>query len=465
MNTTRHHTSISLFGILLILLSLNGCAGKKKGLNNDAGYISNITQSSVRYSEIHIPFSVKKDVLSELMNSALDSLLVSGAIPPVDGMDVTVERADNCIIEASEKDLLSSIPLKITVVKRVLIANVKAEGIVNLMTSTSVDIDPYWNIDTKTELIDYQWISPMRIIGGMGAFSVESIANKLIENSKQTFCDQVDRVLSEQLKVQDHVDRLSTQVREPIKIDEPYNGFIQISPDTIKLAGFQNKTDEISNVISVNVNSKLHSTRPAENAFKGIPRFEWSKMEGDSSTLALPAEISYQQIQSVVSSYLVGQTFSDGKREITINALKIRGSGRYIQAIAEVTGSFNGTLVINGIPDYDRSKGLLYARDIEVNVQTRNVLQKAAAWIGKGVIKRKLEELLQFSLKDQMGDIQALIDQNIESMVIAKGIDLSVRLDKIDIDEFLLLQDYIQSTILIDAEINVDVNDVPDLKF
>lgn len=451
--------------ILAVVFALSSCASKKRGAESTNDNITNIAPSSVRYSEIHIPFSIKKDVLSELMNIALDSLLESGMLGHVDGMEVQIERADNCIIEAAEKDILASIPLKITVVKQVLIANVKAEGIVNLMTTSSLDIDPYWNISSHTELVDYQWISPMRIVGGMGGFSVESIANKLIENNKEDFCAQVDNALSNQLKIQDEVDRLSKQIREPLKIEEPYNGFIQISPDTVMLAGFQNKSDVISNIISVNLNSKLHVTEPTNDAFKGLPRFEWASIEGDSSTLALPAEISYQQIQDVVSSYLVGQTFTDGGKSVTVKTLEIRGSGRYIQAVADVEGSFNGTLVINGIPDYDRQQNLLYAKDIDVQVKTRNVIQQAAAWLGKGVIKRKLEEMLQFSLKDQMGDIQDVIDQNIDAIVKSKGIDLSVNLDKIDIDEFLLLEDYIQATILIDAGINVEVNSVPDIGF
>ena len=465
MTKTLYKSSLTLALLAILFVVFSGCASRKNRVGNKDNYQSNITKSSVRYSEIHIPFSVKKSVLSELMNTALDSLLQSGVVQAIDGMNVQIERADNTIIEASEKDILASIPLKVTVIKKVLIANVKAEGVVNLMTSTGVEIDEFWNIDTQTELIDYQWIEPMRISGGMGGFSVESIANSLIENSKESFTKQVDDALKEQLKVQDKVDQLSKQIRNPIKIDEPYNGFMQLSADTVKLAGFQNQADEISNVISMNINSKLHSSKPSNEAFKGLPRFEWTSNEGDSSTLALPAEITYKQIEDVVGSFVVGQTFSDGNRSVTVNTLAIRGSGRYIQTIANVSGSFNGELVINGVPEYDRENNLLYMKDIDIKVQTRNVLQQAAAWLGKGIIKRKLEEQLKFSLDEQVKEIQSVVDDNIESMVKSRGVDLSVKLDKIDIDEFLLLQDYIQATMLIDAKINVEVNSVPDIKF
>jgi len=399
------------------------------------------------------------------MNQSLDSLIESGILDEVDGMKVIIERADDCQIEASEKDILASIPLKIIVVKRVLMTNVKAIGTVNLMTSTAFDIDPFWNISTQTELVDYQWTKPMRIVSGIGGFSIEKIANNIIEKSKQEFCDQVDDALSNKVKIQEYVDRLTNQVRNPIKVDEPYNGYIQVSPDTIMLAGFQNDSDVISNVVTFNVNSKLHSRKPIDGIFKGLPRFEWSDIEADSSTLALPVEISYKQIKDVVSSYILGQTFSDGNRSVTIKSLDIKGSGQLIQAIADVEGSFNGTLLVSGIPDYDKAKNLLYAKDIDIKVKTKNVFQQAAAWMGKGIIKKKLEELLQYSLNDQMGDIQELIDSNIESLVVNKGVDLTVMLNGIDIDEFLLLDDYIQSTILIDAEINVEVNDVPDIRF
>ncbi len=461
--------SIKIVFFFLAITGIFGssCASKKRSIANtaDRAYQSSIKQSSVRYSEIHLPITFKKSVLSELMNMSLDSLIESGILSEIDGMEVIIQRADDCYIEASERDILANIPLKITVVKKVLMTKVKAMGTVNLMTTTAVDIDPFWNVSTQTELIDYQWTKPMKVVSGIGGFSIEGIANSIIERSKQKFTDQVDDALSNKVRIQEYVDKVANNVRHPIKIDDPYSGYIQVSPDTIMLAGFQNDAEVISNVVTFNINSKLHANKPADGIFKGLPRFEWTDIEADSSTLALPVEITYQQIKEVVSSYIVGQTFTDNKRTITIKSLDIRGSGRHIQAIADVEGSFNGTLLISGIPEYDRENKLLYAKDIDVKVQTKNVIQQAAAWIGKGIIKSKLAELLQFSLKDQIGDIQHIIDRNLESMVVAKGVDMQVTLNEIDIDEFLLLSDYIQSTLLIDAVLKVDVNNVPDLKF
>jgi len=436
---------IGLFVLSIVVLLGSGCVSKKRNKVDTTieTYQSPIKQSSVRYSEIHLPITFQKSVLSELMNISLDSLIESGILSEVDGMQVIIERADDCYVEASERDILANIPLKITVVKRVLMAKVKAMGSVNLMTSTAFDIDPFWNVKTQTQLIDYQWTKPMKVVSGIGGFSIEGIANSIIENSKQKLTDQVDDALSNKVRIQEYVDKVTKQVRNPIKVDEPYNGYIQVSPDTIMLAGFQNDADIIRNVVTFNVNSKLHASKPEAGIFKGLPRFEWTDIEADSSTLALPVEITYQQIQDVVSSYIVGQTFTDDKRSITIKSLDIRGSGKHIQAIADVEGSFNGTF----------------------KVQTKNVIQQAAAWLGKGIIKSKLEELLRFSLKDQMDGIQDLIDSNLESLVAAKGVEMQVTLNEIDIDEFLLLPDYIQSTILVDAVLKVDVNAVPDLKF
>jgi len=458
---------IGLFVLSIVVLLGSGCVSKKRNKVDTTieTYQSPIKQSSVRYSEIHLPITFQKSVLSELMNISLDSLIESGILSEVDGMQVIIERADDCYVEASERDILANIPLKITVVKRVLMAKVKAMGSVNLMTSTAFDIDPFWNVKTQTQLIDYQWTKPMKVVSGIGGFSIEGIANSIIENSKQKLTDQVDDALSNKVRIQEYVDKVTKQVRNPIKVDEPYNGYIQVSPDTIMLAGFQNDADIIRNVVTFNVNSKLHASKPEAGIFKGLPRFEWTDIEADSSTLALPVEITYQQIQDVVSSYIVGQTFTDDKRSITIKSLDIRGSGKHIQAIADVEGSFNGTLLISGIPEYDRDNKLLYAKEIDVKVQTKNVIQQAAAWLGKGIIKSKLEELLRFSLKDQMDGIQDLIDSNLESLVAAKGVEMQVTLNEIDIDEFLLLPDYIQSTILVDAVLKVDVNAVPDLKF
>lgn len=461
-----HFTSVfrimnkSLFFLIAIICLASSCKTNKR-LASAKEYTSTIKQSSVRYSEIHLPFKVSKSLLSDLMNQALDTLLKSDDVKMVDGVDLELSRYDDAIIELAEKDILASIPIKLEVSKNILVTQVRAEGVVTLMTSTAFDIDPFWNITTKTELVSYDWTVPMKMKSGFGGISVESIANKIIESSKETLCTQIDEALSKQLKVQEQINNIANTIRRPIQIGDLYDGFIQISPDTIQLAGFQNNIDSVQNVLSINVNSKLHASKPSSQSFVGLPRFEWTETEEKSSSLALPIEITYLQLENLVKDFLVGQIFEADGRSITIKNLKLDNDGQYIAAEADVIGSFNGTLYMTGRPEYDKEKRQLFASDVDVQVKTKNVLQKAAAWIGKGIIKKKLEEALVFSFDDQISSLQEMIDENLSTMEGNSGIALLANLKSIDIDEFLLLDDYIQATLLIEGDLGASITNLP----
>lgn len=457
------NSPIKLVVCLIIAICLISCGANKKLANvSRTAKTTTIKQSSVRYSEVHLPFRVSKSLLTSLMNTALDSLLQAENAPKVDGVDLEISRKGNAIIELSEQDILASIPIKLEVSKNILVTQVRAEGVVTLMTSTSIDIDQFWNITTKTELVNYDWTEPMQMKSGFGGISVESIANKIIESSKESFCNQIDNALSEQLKVQEQIDKLANSIRQPIQVGDLYDGFIQISPDTIKLAGFQNNVDSIQNVLSINVNSKLHASKPSTQSFVGLPRFEWTKTEERASSLALPIEITYLQLENLVKDYVVGQIFESDGKSITIKDIKLDNDGQYIAAEVDVIGSFNGTLYVTGVPQYNKQKKELYATDVDVQVKTKNVLQRAAAWIGKGIIKKKLTEALVFSFDDQISDLQEMIDDNLQVLEGNSGIQLEAKLSSVDIDEFLLLDDYIQATLLIDGEIGAIINRLPD---
>ncbi len=445
---------IKIYLISFCILSLHvGCKSTKRAIGSKSN-TSTIKQSSVRYSEINIPVSISKALLSKSLDTTLDSILFDYGNQKVEGIDLEIMRRGNSLIEMNTKDILSTIPLKLEVSKNLLMTEVRAEGVVELVFSTNVDIDPYWNIVTKTEIVDHEWIEPMRMKSGFGGISIESIANKIIDNSKDKLCKQIDETLNKQLKFQEQINDFANQIRQPIKIHELYDGFIQISPDTIQLADFKNTYDAVSSVLSINVNSKLHAYKPDVESFRGLPRFEWTQSESNKSKLALPIEITYKQLESLVKSYLVGQIFESDGRSITIKDMSLTRDGQYIAAIVDVIGSFDGQLYLTGRPNYNKQKKELYASDVEINVKTKNIIQKAAAWIAKGVIKNRLEQEMVFSLDDQVTTLEGLINDTFANLTKETPLTFRSNIEAIDIDQFLLLDDYIQATLLIDGVID-----------
>ena len=126
------------------------------------------------------------------------------------------------------------------------------------------------------------------------------------------------------------------------------------------------------------------------------PPFAWKDKVRDSSLIQLIMELDYSHLQNVAKKNFEGKKFSEAGKTIEVVNIEVGKSSGRLQLAVDVKGSFNGKLILLGIPSFDKSKSLLYGDQVEISVKTGNVLHKAASWLLKGKIKNELEKNVAF---------------------------------------------------------------------
>lgn len=109
--------------------------------------------------------------------------------------------------------------------------------------------------------------------------------------------------------------------------------------------------------------------------------------------------------------------------------------------MTDITGSVNGTLIIKGKPKYDAVNNEFYMDNIDIQLKTKNILHKAAAWIGEGKIRNEMESKMKFSINKTIEEVQKNIDTQLKVINNKYDLEMKIGIGSADVESFELKPD------------------------
>ena len=123
-------------------------------------------------------------------------------------------------------------------------------------------------------------------------------------------------------------------------------------------------------------------SQPA-SASRPLPSLELTPRSGDGFHLALPILAEYPAINRLLAQRLVGNEIPSSVGDpLKIMSARLYGSGAHLILELGMTGGINGTLYAIGTPVLDTDTSTLRFERFNFTVETKNVLLKAANWVG-----------------------------------------------------------------------------------
>jgi len=169
-------------------------------------------------------------------------------------------------------------------------------------------------------------------------------------------------------------------------------------------------------------------------------------------------------IENALKENFIGKTFENDGKEITVHDIKLFGIDENIAVEVEASGSFNGTLILQGKPVYDKGKKEVYVDDLDISVNTNNILHKAGAWMFKSKIKNNLKDMMRISIKENIEMVQSKIDEYIKEINDQGDAELEIKLLDSDIKHLLIKTDTIYTGLQVDLRIDATVHDLVGIK-
>lgn len=409
------------------------------------------------YSDIVINYKLDKSGIRDTFNHAIDDALKANFDIPEYDIKLALSKQKDATVEIEGKNILVVLPLAIQVEKNTFLANLKAKGVLELTFVTNVDVDTIWNLTTKTSLSTYKWLEkPKLSIAGLN-LPIETISNLVIKNTKKQIEQSIDASVKESFTLKQKMKETMAIFDQPMQMDVSNGGWLDVKPEQMQLNKVQNGRYSSEGKIAMKMLNTFSTYKPqAQTITRPLPKVYWNEAIPDSSTFRLIADIKMMDINGLIKTNLDGRTFTAGDKSITLSNIVANCDYEFFRVVTDVAGSVNGTLIIKGKPKYDAIANGFYMDNLDIQLKTKNVLHKAAAWIGEGKIRKELESMLKFSIKDNIAGIQANINTQMADFNKKHDLEMKVKIGSIDVESFELKPGQIEA--LMKSKIYLEIN-------
>ena len=411
-------------------------------------------------STVNLNYKIDKQAINDTFNIVIDKYLDTDLEIDAMGMDVIITKEKDATMEFLGTQVLSTLPIRIDVTKNTFLKNLTGHGSLELHFITGIDIDTNWTLVTNTELADHEWIEKPKLNLGSIQINVSRLADEIINRSKATLEKQIDLSVKDQISFKDRLLDVLKYVEEPFLIDTLMNSWLSIRPEHIYMSHIQNDSEFAIGNVTVHGETKLSSSKPDIIPGIKLPQFKWETQLDDTSHINVVMDVTYNQVNQYLQENYKGETIKNGDKKITIHDIYMKREGEKLVVVSDVSGSIKGKLLVSGKPVFDNTKQKFYTEDIDIDIQTKNVIHKAGAWLFKGKIKNKLKDMLDFSIQDNLDQLQELINEQISSFSKEEQVEFDADLRKLYIERFVLDNDRLHAFVTFDIFLQSKIYDL-----
>jgi len=367
-------------------------------------------------SYLAINYKLDRQGIQDTFNLIADQMLATNLEIDAYGADIKIKKEDEATLDFEGKKIRINMPVAISVQKSTIFQNMNANGILDLTFESDMDIDSSWNLMTNSSLANYEWIKKPKLEMGGFSLPIEGIANSIIEKSKDEIARNIDLSIQEQFGLRSKVLEVMKYVEDPYLLDAEFNVWMLLTPESILISELSKNGIWTEGKFGIFADTKMSSEKPERIAGLSLPGFKWQESVDDVSNINLQLEADKIHVEELINQNFVGKTFSNDGIEITIHKAKLFGVKDEIAVETETSGSFNGTLIIRGKPQYDDDKKEIYVDDLDISVKTDNFLHRAGSWLFKSKIKNSLSAMLTISVAENVDLAQLKIDEYISGI-------------------------------------------------
>lgn len=393
-----------------------------------------------------LPLSVDIDVkkLEKSVNKKLTGLIYSGDSLMERDLSVKVWKVQDFAFSINNNTIVYRLPLKVNAKYRWKVEKFglsvsdeyEATGTISLSFKTSLFINKDWKLFARTESLGYQWIEePKLTIGGV-KLPVTKIADLALKNSQESITKSVDKALSDAVKLQDQIKMAWEMVQKPMLINPENNIWVKVTPKDIYVSPFVSRNNilTLSFAFQTQIESVVGS-EPAVGDLVPVPMFKQISRQPQPFNLNIAADVTYEKLASITKSQLVGKTFTEGKRSITITDLMLYSSDGKVIVAADVTGSIKGRIYFAGKMAYNQTTNMLEVFEPDFDIKTKSVLLKSANWLLHGLILKKITPYLTYNVSDALESAKKEANKQLAKYEVYDGVSLTGSLDNLSVTE------------------------------
>ena len=399
-------------------------------------------------STVHVPVSIAMTDVERQINAQVNGLIYEDNSLDDNKSDqfmTKVWKRGTIIVTAEDSLFHVVVPLRIWAKAGVSVLGFttykETEFEIDLRFKTKFDLDRDWSVHTQTQADGYGWVRrPTVNIIGVN-IPITNIVGNLIDKNLGSITKTLDQQIRRNVDLRTPVLKAWNTLREPYLLSEKYRTYLQVVPKRILITPLRFDNRVIRATIGIE-GYALTTTglKPDIHSAVSLPDLTVVPTVNDDFRVGLMSEASYEEAAKLAAEEFVNKSFSfsEDRYHITITSMDLYGHNENLIIKAGLKGTINGDIYLKGRPYYDAHEQTISLKNLQYDLDTKNVLARSASWLLKGTFAHTLEKQLSIPVGSQIADMQKLLQERLKNNHIAKGVIVNGHIDEIKPDQVYL---------------------------
>ena len=348
------------------------------------------------------------------------------------------------------------VPVRVHVQKKTGFIQGAATGAVQMDLRTDYHIGEDWTIKTTTELERHEWLEKPKLnIGGIN-LGVGWIADQVLPRIKDRLGKTVDEQIAQTAQLREQIEKVWEQLNKPQPAPGELVAFTEINPKTLRLSPLENDGENVLATLFISAEPHVFvGTNPPDSPDTPLPPFRTATDWKDKGTdIYLKVDVLLAAATEMARAQMVGQTIEAAGREITIHDLRLSAQGNRLRVDTSTSGLYKGTVTFLTIPRAN-AHGNLELDEFDVDLETRNILFRAAEVFFKGPMRRKMHEQVESQLNAQLEEMRRTVRQQLQHQEVAPDVVMQGELHHLQILSAEVLPDRLRLEVRVAGEVKI----------
>ena len=378
---------------------------------------SYIPPAAVPSSRLTVPVKLSVDDLQSLTNRNLVRQY-NGDVEYLDGtikgkLNYRIRREEDAQVTTEDGRIKITLPIifQVRFVGNVLAAIVRVpfsaqtEGALKAYITVNPSIGRDWSIKTDAK-VDFEWTKSPRLNVAGFRIGLQSESDRFLREAIRDNLYKIDEAINKEVRLRDIMQREWDNLVVPIRVAD--STYIHFDPRSIGASSLDIAPDEITFKASVETGISLSMGMGdiARSRRKNLPPLENYVPDDESINLIVKALLNYDSLEQEAMKALSGEIIDLGITTVSVNALRIMGSGERLIAAFEIkAGASSGTIYAAGEPYFDEETRVLSIKNFALDEGMRDTLVEKAAWLLRPVLINALSERLSWELGAKIDEL------------------------------------------------------------
>ncbi|KFF06815.1 DUF4403 family protein [Flavobacterium reichenbachii] len=461
----------SIISLITTVIILTSCSSSQKleTLKPEPDDASPLVYDSSP-SFINLPITVKLADIENQTNTLLNGLIYEDNNIEDDDIEIKIWKQAPIKIQNDpanpDKKIKTILPLKANIKYRigtkrlgVELYDIREFNLNGVITLSSETILTNWKLTTKTEFKSLDWNeSPTMTVFGKN-MPITYLINPAISIFKSKLEKSIDDAIEKSMDFKPNVLAAVEKISTPFKMSDTFESWLRIVPVEIYSTNAKLKKDSflldmgmkcnMETIVGKQPESKFNASKTVLKPVAKIP---------NQISANIAAISSYVDASKIMTTNFAGQEFGSGSKKVTVKNVSIwHKNGKMVIAL-DVLGSINGTLYLNGFPQYNPQTKEIYFDKLDYVLDTKSKLMRTANWLAQGYVLKKMEESCRYSIQPNLEEGKKSMALYLKNYSPMPGVFVNGKMEDIQFDKIQLTNQAIIAFIKINGTVNVSID-------